>query len=186
MAASLLWYDSELTGLNENVDRIIEFAMLVTDNDLNVLDSIGPIVIHQSDELLNGMDAWCTEHHGNSGLTQAVRESTITEEEASSMMIEFITKHFPSGGALIAGNTIHADKTFIKKVFPEVHKLFHYRILDVSVIKELSFRRYPSLPRFQKKLCHRALDDILESIAELKYYYEHIFKAPSDVKVTQV
>ncbi|KAL0221933.1 hypothetical protein RCL1_001787 [Eukaryota sp. TZLM3-RCL] len=181
--ASLLWFDSELTGLREDTDRIIEFAMVVTDNDLNVIDSIGPIVIHQSDDLLNSMNDWCIEHHGKSGLTQAVKDSNITESRASEMMVQFIYKHFPKGGALIAGNTIHADKTFLKIIYPEVHQLLHYRILDVSVIKELTFRRYPSLPKYRKKWGHRALDDILESINELKYYYAHVFKQPSEVNV---
>ncbi|KAL0211017.1 hypothetical protein P9112_009315 [Eukaryota sp. TZLM1-RC] len=179
----LFWFDGEYTGLGDD-DRVMEIAAIITDSELNEVDSLGPIVIHQPDSLLDNMDEWCTNTHGKSGLTQRVRESTITEEHAHEMLFDFLKKHCDRRVAVLAGNTVHADRVFIKKFFPKVDEYLHYRIVDVSTIKELSFRRFPTLPRFAKRLTHRALDDIVESIAELKYYYQHIFKDPASVKVS--
>ncbi|KAL0245076.1 hypothetical protein GEMRC1_009156 [Eukaryota sp. GEM-RC1] len=172
----LVWFDAEFSGLNEQNERVLEFACVITDKDLNPLDSLGPIVIHQSDDLLKNMNDWNTNTHTASGLVDRVRNSTCTESDAESLLLSFISKHCAKKEAPLAGNSIHSDLKFLAKYFPAVHDYLHYRILDVSTIKEIVVRRYPSLPKFVKKNKHRALDDVFNSIDELKYYYQHIFR----------
>ncbi|CAH2319417.1 oligoribonuclease, mitochondrial [Pelobates cultripes] len=167
-----------MTGLDIEVDQIIEMACLITDSDLNILCEGPNLIIHQPDELLNGMSDWCKEHHGKSGLTQAVRESHITLQQAEYEFLSFIREHTPPGLCPLAGNSVHADKKFLDKYMPQFMKHLHYRIIDVSTVKELCRRWYTDefeqAPK--KKASHRALDDIKESIRELQFYKESIFK----------
>ncbi|CAH2319414.1 oligoribonuclease, mitochondrial [Pelobates cultripes] len=174
----MVWVDLEMTGLDIEVDQIIEMACLITDSDLNILCEGPNLIIHQPDELLNGMSDWCKEHHGKSGLTQAVRESHITLQQAEYEFLSFIREHTPPGLCPLAGNSVHADKKFLDKYMPQFMKHLHYRIIDVSTVKELCRRWYTDefeqAPK--KKASHRALDDIKESIRELQFYKESIFK----------
>jgi len=171
---NLIWIDLEMTGLDPEKERIIEIATIVTDADLNTLAE-GPVMaIHQSDELLDAMDEWCTRTHGENGLTQRVKDSTISEREAELATIEFLKEHVDAGASPICGNSIGQDRRFLVKYMPELEDFFHYRNLDVSTLKELAQRWKPGiLPGFKKNNTHLALDDIRESINELKYYREH-------------
>mgnify|MGYP000167288610 FL=1 len=171
---NLIWVDLEMTGLNPEEERIIEIASIVTDADLNIL-AIGPVIaVHQSDDLLDSMDEWCTTTHGKTGLTKRVQESTVTEQTAEQATIEFLKEHVDAGCSPMCGNSIGQDRRFLVKYMPELEEFFHYRNLDVSTLKELVKRWKPSiLSGFSKKNIHLALDDIKESIDELSYYREH-------------
>uniref|UniRef100_A0A8C5PCP4 Oligoribonuclease, mitochondrial n=1 Tax=Leptobrachium leishanense TaxID=445787 RepID=A0A8C5PCP4_9ANUR len=178
----MVWVDLEMTGLNIEVDQIIEMACLITDSELNVLHEGPNLIIHQPDDLLDGMSNWCKEHHGESGLTQAVRESNITLQHAEYSFLSFIRQHTPPGLCPLAGNSVHADKKFLDKHMPQFMRHLHYRIIDVSTVKELCRRWYPKeyeqAPK--KKSSHRALDDIKESVKELQFYKEMIFKTKTE------
>merc|ERR1711936_1384157 len=180
----MVWVDCEMTGLDCNKDHLLEIAVIVTDQDLNILTEGPNLVIHQSDKILDTMDEWCIQQFsGESGLTAKVRKSTITLEDAENQVVEFVQKWTPKGKCPLAGNSVGADKTFLVKYMPRFMEHLHYRIVDVSTVKELTRRWYPEEFREKpkKKLAHRALDDILESIEELKYYRENVFKTkPSD------
>eukprot|EP00056_Hartaetosiga_gracilis_P016606 m.5499 g.5499 ORF g.5499 m.5499 type:complete len:199 (-) comp4311_c0_seq1:78-674(-) len=178
----MVWVDLEMTGLNINHDRIIEMAVIVTESDLSVVAEAETVVIHQSDTLLDGMDEWCTEHHGASGLTQRVKDSKITEAMAERRMLEFIQEHVPKGACPLAGNSVHADKMFLDKYMPSFMDHLHYRIVDVSSFKEVIRRWQPDvLANAPPKMgSHRALDDIKESITELQYYKSVFFTTSSD------
>ncbi|WP_286975526.1 oligoribonuclease [Pseudomonas sp.] len=174
---NLIWIDLEMTGLDPEKDVIIEMATIVTDSDLNVLAEGPVIAVHQSDELLAGMDEWNTRTHGQSGLTQRVRESTISPAEAEAQTIAFLQEWVPQGKSPICGNSIGQDRRFLYRYMPALENYFHYRYLDVSTLKILAERWAPQLKEgFQKKGSHLALDDIRESIAELKYYRETFLK----------
>ncbi len=171
----LVWIDLEMTGLNPETDHILEIASIVTDGELNIL-AYGPeIVINQSNEVLDSMNEWCVKQHGESGLTEKVRNSLITLADAEKLTLKFIRKLTGRAKVPLCGNSIGQDKMFLMKYMPKVINQLHYRTVDVSTIKELASRWYPNLPRFAKKTSHRALDDIQESIAELKYYREQLF-----------
>lgn len=176
-ARNLIWVDLEMTGLNPEVDRIIEIATVVTDNNLHVLAE-GPVfAIHQSDELLNGMDEWNTTHHNRSGLVQRVKESVITEEIAVQKTLAFLRDYVPAGKSPMCGNSIWQDRRFLGRYMSELEQYFHYRLIDVSTLKELSLRWAPRIYNgIQKESKHQALDDILESIEELRYYREHFLR----------
>ncbi|XP_041374095.1 oligoribonuclease, mitochondrial-like isoform X2 [Gigantopelta aegis] len=167
-----------MTGLNKEVDHLMEIACLITDADLEVIAEGPNIVIHQPDKVLDAMGDWCKDHHGKSGLTQAVRNSNISLVDAESKVLKFVQEHTPKGACPLAGNSVHADREFLVKYMPQLIGHLHYRIIDVSTVKELCQRWYPraSEQAPKKKLSHRALDDIKESIAELKYYRHSIFK----------
>ncbi|MDX2472010.1 MAG: oligoribonuclease [SAR324 cluster bacterium] len=171
---NLVWMDLEMTGLNPKKDQIIEIATLVTDKDLNLLEYGPELVIQTPKALLDGMDDWCTQHHGDSGLTKKSLESTITMADAERQTLEFMQKWIPAGKSPLSGNSIHQDRRFLEVYMPQVDAYMHYRNLDVSVFKEIISRWYPKFPRMEKKGSHTALDDILESIEELKYYRKHI------------
>ncbi len=171
---NLIWIDLEMTGLDTVNDTIIEIATLVTDKDLNTLAE-GPILaIHQSDEVLDSMDEWNTRQHGQSGLIDRVRNSQVSAAQAQQLTIDFLRDWVPSGKSPMSGNSICQDRRFMAREMPELESYFHYRNLDVSSIKELIVRWRPELLKgFNKKGSHLAMDDIHDSIAELKYYREH-------------
>lgn len=174
---NLIWVDLEMTGLDPETDRIIEVAVVVTDANLNVLAE-GPVyAIHQSDTILNGMDAWNKGTHGKSGLIDRVKASNITEAMAEDSLIDFLVDYVPRGKSPMCGNTICQDRRFMAKTMPKLEAFFHYRNLDVSTLKELARRWKPELiDGFKKQQKHTALADIMESIDELKYYREHFIK----------
>lgn len=174
---NLVWLDLEMTGLEPEVDVILEIATIVTDSQLNILAE-GPVfAIHQSDTVLDNMNDWCIEHHDNSGLTQRCRDSQISLVEATAQTIAFVKQYAPTGKSPMCGNSIGQDRRFINKYMPEFEDFFHYRNLDVSTVKELARRWKPEvLDKVVKTGAHLALDDIRESIAELKVYKAHFFK----------
>ncbi len=174
---NLVWIDMEMTGLDPDKDRIIEVAAVVTDPELNILAQ-GPVfAIHQSDALLDGMDAWNKGTHGRSGLIERVKTSSVTEAEAEVQLIEFLKQYVPSGKSPMCGNSICQDRRFMARGMPKLEAFFHYRNLDVSTLKELCKRWKPALAAgFKKHQMHTALADIIESIEELRYYREHFIK----------
>ncbi|MFP8966356.1 oligoribonuclease [Pokkaliibacter sp. CJK22405] len=169
-----VWMDLEMTGLNPEQDRILELAVLVTDHDLNVIAQ-GPVwVVHQSDDLLNTMDEWCTKTHGESGLTDKVKASAMDEAGLQRALLNFLREHVAEGTAPLCGNSIWQDRRFIARYLPEVDEYLHYRLIDVSSLKELARAWRPDvLSSLKKKGSHQALDDILESIEELRHYRQH-------------
>ncbi len=176
---NLIWIDLEMTGLDTNNDAIIEIATIVTDGDLNVLAE-GPILaIHQSNEVLDGMDEWNTRQHGNSGLTERVQNSSLTVSEAEQQTLEFLQKYVPAGVSPMCGNSICQDRRFMARLMPELEAFFHYRNLDVSSLKELARRWAPKVEKsFKKNSSHLAMDDVKDSIRELQHYREHFIKLP--------
>ena len=176
MAGEMVWIDLEMTGLNIETESIIEIATIITDGELNTI-AVGPnLAITVSEELLAGMDEWNTTHHNASGLVERIRSEGVSLEEASHQTCEFISQYIEQGKAPLCGNSIHTDRTFLAKEMPQVLDLLHYRIIDVSTIKELANRWYPGVQRYQKKEAHRALDDIIESIEELRHHRATLFK----------
>ena len=172
--SNLIWIDLEMTGLEPQQDQIIEIATVVTDLKLEVLAQGPVIALHQSDTVLGKMDEWNTRHHGDSGLTQRVRESLVTAADAERKTIDFLKQYVPAGKSPMCGNSICQDRRFMARLMPELEAFFHYRNLDVSTLKELAQRWKPGILKgFVKKGAHLALDDILESIEELRYYREH-------------
>lgn len=173
---NLIWTDLEMTGLDTNNDCIIEIATIVTDSQLNILDE-GPIVaIHQPDEILDQMDEWNTRQHNQSGLVERVQNSQYDVAEAESMTLDFLEKFVPKGKSPMCGNSICQDRRFMHRLMPKLEDYFLYRNLDVSTIKELVNRWAPENEGYTKQGNHLAMDDIRDSIAELKYYREHVFK----------
>lgn len=174
---NLLWIDLEMTGLNVSQDVILEIAALVTDKDLNVIADGPELVIHQSETTLGLMDDWVRTHHGKSGLTQAVRESNISLQEAEEQVLQFAMQYGEKGKMVLCGNTIWQDRVFLNKYMPKLTAFLHYRMVDVTSVKELIFRWYPSNPNrlFKKADSHRALADIKESVAELAHYRKYFF-----------
>ncbi|MEE3117654.1 MAG: oligoribonuclease [Pseudomonadota bacterium] len=173
----LVWIDLEMTGLDPEKERIIEMATIVTDSDLNLVAEGPVIAVHQPDSLLDAMDEWCTNTHGASGLTQRVKDSTITEAEAEQQTLAFLQAHVEPGKSPLCGNSIGQDRRFLVKYMPALEAFFHYRTLDVSTIKELARRWRPDvLAGVKKQGSHLALDDIRDSINELRHYRETFFK----------
>jgi oligoribonuclease len=173
----LVWLDMEMTGLDPEKERIIELACVVTDSQLNVLAE-GPVfTVHQSDALLDAMDAWNKGTHGKSGLIDRVKASTTTEEQAQEQMLAFLKQYIGAGKTPLCGNSVHQDRRFMVKYMPKLEAFFHYRNLDVSTLKELAKRWKPAVyESFQKEQKHTALADIHESINELKHYRTHFLK----------
>ncbi|HEP8099138.1 TPA: oligoribonuclease [Pseudomonas aeruginosa] len=174
---NLIWIDLEMTGLDPDRDVIIEMATIVTDSDLNTLAEGPVIAIHQPEEILAGMDEWNTRQHGRSGLTQRVRESTVSMAEAEAQTLAFLEQWVPKRSSPICGNSICQDRRFLYRHMPRLEGYFHYRNLDVSTLKELAARWAPQVREsFKKGNTHLALDDIRESIAELRHYRDHFIK----------
>lgn len=174
---NLVWLDCEMTGLDPEVDRLIEIAVIVTGPEL--LPRIeGPVlVIHQSDEQLDKMDAWNKGTHGKSGLIDKVKASTVTEAQAEQQILDFISKYVPKQSTPMCGNTIGQDRRFLARYMPKLEAFFHYRNLDVSTLKELAKRWRPEVyTSFKKRQLHTALADVSESIDELVHYREHFLK----------
>ncbi|MDV7213193.1 oligoribonuclease [Azotobacter beijerinckii] len=174
---NLIWIDLEMTGLSPDRDVIIEMATIVTDSELNVLAEGPVIAVHQSDEALAGMDEWNTRQHGRSGLTQRVRDSRIGAATAEAQTLAFLEQWVPKGKSPMCGNSICQDRRFLARYMPDLETWFHYRHIDVSTLKELAGRWAPQVrDSFKKSAAHLALDDIRESIAELRHYREHFIK----------
>jgi oligoribonuclease len=177
----LVWIDMEMTGLDPTKEFIIEVATILTDGNL-VEIGVGPdLVIHQEDAVLAAMDEWNRTHHKASGLTERVKSSTVTDGDAEAQTLAFINQHVGAKDRpVLAGNSIHQDRRFIRRYMPKLDARLHYRMVDVSTIKELARRWFPALVAKQpaKKDTHRALDDIRESIDELRYYRANVFVQP--------
>ena len=174
---NLIWIDLEMTGLDPDRDVIIEMATIVTDSDLNTLAEGPVIAIHQPEEIPAGMDESNTRQHGQSGLTQRVRESTVSMAEAEAQTLAFLEQWVPKRSSPICGNSICQDRRFLYRHMPRLEGYFHYRNLDVSTLKELAARWAPQVREsFKKGNTHLALDDIRESIAELRHYRDHFIK----------
>ena len=173
--SNLIWIDLEMTGLNPLKDRIIEIAVIVTDKQLNVIAEGEAMAIHQPTEVLEKMDDWNTEHHTDSGLWTRVEQSDITVKDAERLTLEFLKEHVPIHRSPMCGNTICQDRRFLAKWMPELENYFHYRQIDVSSIKELFSRWNPEILKGHvKKGNHLAMDDVRESIEELRYYRQFL------------
>lgn len=174
--APLVWIDLEMSGLDPDSCEILEIATLVTDADLTILAEGPDIVVHQPDAVLDAMDEWCTNHHGESGLTAAVKASKVSLAQAEAQTLAFLQPLTEAGTSPLCGNSIWQDRRFIARYMPKLDAFLHYRMIDVSTVKELTRRWYPDAKAPAKGESHRALDDIRESIAELKFYREAVFK----------
>jgi len=171
---TLVWMDLEMTGLDPEDNVIIEIATIITDDELNIVAEGPVLAVYQPDFELDKMDDWNVNTHGNSGLVERVKNSSVSMAEAEKQTLDFITQYVKKGNSPLCGNSIHQDRRFLVKQMPVLEEFMHYRNIDVSTLKELAKRWKPSiLPGFKKSGSHKALDDILESIAEMKYYREH-------------
>ncbi|MBK8182676.1 MAG: oligoribonuclease [Candidatus Competibacteraceae bacterium] len=175
---NLIWIDLEMTGLDSKTDYIIEIATIVTDSQLNMLAEGPVLAIHQDDAILAQMDDWNQKHHGESGLIARVRASTLDETAVEARTLEFLSQYVAKGQSPMCGNSICQDRRFLARCMPQLEKFFHYRNLDVSTIKELARRWYPGSRGFNKTSAHLALQDIRDSIEELRFYRERLFVAP--------
>ncbi|WP_119393360.1 oligoribonuclease [Salinibius halmophilus] len=174
---NLIWLDMEMTGLEPERDHIIEVATLVTDEQLNVLAEGPVIAIHQPDSVLALMDDWNQKTHGESGLVERVKHSNVSLTQAEQQTLDFLKEWVAPGCSPLCGNSIGQDRRFIYRYMPQLANFLHYRSIDVSTIKELTRRWAPDvLKGFEKTGTHKAMDDIKESLAELKYYREHVIK----------
>ena len=174
-ANRMVWIDLEMTGLDISKESIIEIATVITDGDLNILAQGPNLAISVSEELINGMDEWNTTHHHASGLVDRIRNEGVTLESAENMTLDFIKQWVDAGTAPLCGNSIWNDRKFLEKEMPRLVEYLNYRMIDVTSIKEVARRWYPEIETFAKKLSHRALEDILESIKELEYYRTAVF-----------
>ncbi len=174
---NLIWIDLEMSGLNPETDRIIEIAILITNSQLELVAEAPVLVVHQPQSVLDAMDTWNKATHGKSGLIDRVKASTLTEADVEAQMVAFIEQHVPKSASPICGNSVHQDRRFLVKYMPKLEDYFLYRNLDVSTLKELVRRWKPELlTGLVKHGKHEALADIYESIAELRYYREHVLK----------
>ena len=174
---NLVWLDCEMTGLDPEIERIIEIAIIVTGPKLEPRIESPVLVIHQSDELLDKMDRWNKGTHSKSGLIDKVKASTLTEADAESELLDFLRQYVPKKGSPMCGNSIGQDRRFLVKYMPKLEAFFHYRNLDVSTLKELSKHWRPEVYKsFKKKQRHTALADVHESIDEMEHYREHFLK----------
>ncbi|XP_023175679.1 probable oligoribonuclease [Drosophila hydei] len=176
--SDIVWMDLEMTGLSIEKDQILEVACIITDKYLNI-KSEGPcFAIKHADHVYESMNEWCIKHHNESGLIDRCKNSDVTPDRAENLILTYLKENIPKRKCPLAGNSVYMDRLFLRKFFPVVDEYLHYRIIDVSTIKELATRWNPQVanrvPR--KQLAHRSLEDIKESISELKYYKEHLFK----------
>jgi len=176
----LVWMDLEMTGLDPNVDTILEIATIITDAQLDIVAEGPNIVIHQPDSVLDAMGEWCTQHHADSGLSDRVRASDVSMLEAEQQSLDFIKSHVPEGVSPLCGNSIHHDRRFLVPYMPTLEAYLHYRNIDVSTVKELARRWYPAIKAPTKAGEHLALADVRESIDELKFYRDKLFKIPAE------
>jgi oligoribonuclease len=175
--SALIWIDMEMSGLNPETDRVLEVAIVVTDSQLNTVAESPALVVHQPDAVLNAMDNWNKSTHKKSGLIDRVKASTLSEADVENRMVEFLAKYVPSGASPICGNSVHQDRRFLVKYMPKLDAYFHYRLIDVSTLKELARRWKPDvIGGMVKHGKHEALADIHESIEELRYYRAQIMK----------
>lgn len=173
----LAWIDMEMSGLNPETDRILEVALVVTDGALNTVAEGPVMVVHQPDAVLAAMDDWNRSTHAKSGLVEKVKAATLSEGEVESRVLAFLSEHLPPKTSPMCGNSVHQDRRFLARYMPQLEAYFHYRNLDVSTLKELAKRWKPEIMAgLVKHGKHEALADIYESIEELKYYREHLFK----------
>lgn len=174
---NLIWVDLEMTGLDPDTDTVIEIATIVTDPALTILAEGPVLAIHQEEARLAGMDDWNQRHHGDSGLTERVRNSPYSLTDAETMTLAFLREWTTAGRSPMCGNSICQDRRFMVRTMPGLERWFHYRNIDVSTIKELVRRWNPdSMAGFSKRNTHQALEDIRESIDELRYYRQHVFR----------
>ena len=182
----LIWMDLEMTGLDESRHVIVEIATLVTDDDLNIIAEGPNLVIHQPEEVMAEMDDFVTNMHTVSGLLEKIKTSTISEAEAMQQTLDFIKEYSPEPNKIpLCGNSIRTDRTFLAKYMPEIENWLHYRCVDVSTIKELVKRWNPGLEHARPKsegITHRAMDDIRDSVAELKFYRDKVFRTAEETK----
>lgn len=173
--SNLIWLDLEMTGLELDTCHIIEIAAIITDPDLNILAESPAIAIHQSDDVLKNMNSWCVKTHGESGLTERVRQSTIDITKAEQLILDFIKPYVKKGQSPLCGNSVWQDRKFLAKYMLTLEDYFHYRLFDVSSFKiAASFWRPELLQQFNKQSTHLALDDIKESIDEMKFYQANL------------
>ncbi len=172
----LIWIDLEMTGLDHEKQVIVEIATIVTDKQLDIVAEGPVIAINYAEEILSSMEMWSREHHQASGLLDRVRDSSYSCAQAEQETIDFISQYCEKKESPLCGNSIGQDRLFMLKHMPQLEDFVHYRNIDVSSVKELVKRWYPSLPSFKKQKTHLALDDIRESIAELKFYRQEVFK----------
>jgi oligoribonuclease len=170
---NLIWIDLEMTGLDVEECKIIEIAAIITDKDLNIVAEAEPIAIYQPDQELDKMDEWCTRTHSQTGLTQRVKDSKISVKDAEQSILDFIKKYVPHQSSPLCGNSIWQDRRFLAKYMPKIDEYCHYRMLDVTSLKLLN-EYWGDGELFNKRNTHKALDDIQESIAELKFYREKL------------
>lgn len=171
----LVWMDLEMTGLDPEIDTILEIATIITDGQLNIVAEGPNLAVYQPDSVLDAMNDWCKQHHGDSGLTERVRNSDVSISEAEKLTLDFIKAYVPERSSPLCGNSIHQDRRFLVSYMPEIEAYLHYRNVDVSTVKELVRRWYPKLSQPAKCGNHLALADIRESISELQFYREKVF-----------
>ena len=182
-ASALIWIDLEMTGLDTQQDVIIEVATVVTNADLETIAEGPVLAVHQPDEVLNGMDEWNQRTHGESGLIARVKDSRYTNADAERATLEFLGEYVPQAASPMCGNSICQDRRFLARLMPGLEAHFHYRNLDVSTLKELARRWSPQMERsFTKRATHQALDDVYESIAELRHYRTHFLRLPEETE----
>ena len=172
----MVWIDLEMTGLDINRDRIIEIATLVTDGELNLIAEGPNLAVHVSEEAIAGMDEWNTTHHHRSGLVDRIRAEGVGVEDAQARTLAFLEEHVEPNTAPLCGNSVWNDKRFLEKEMPDIVAFLHYRMIDVSTVKELARRWYPEVPRYEKTGAHLALDDIRESVEELRHFRGRVFR----------
>lgn len=175
---NLIWIDLEMTGLDTQHDAIIEIATVISDSQLTEMLEGPVLAIHQDEAILSAMDDWNTRQHGQSGLLERVRQSPLRVRDAEVQTLKFLQRWIGAGQSPMCGNSICQDRRFLARLMPELEHYFHYRNLDVSTLKELAKRWYPNIPVFSKESSHLALDDVYDSINELKHYRQHLMANP--------